>query len=309
MGRLVIYSLIAIVSVVVISWLRPSGDVVNNNVTVDIGSVMPNSTTTKPFSIKNKSTKAWHVKNIMTSCGCTDISVASQVIPPGSEVDGLLTVAAPSRPGRFGVMGKIFLAESSPIDLIVRANVVSPLQVLPSSLGIVDSLEASFNWVCEDQNDDVSVVSTPTWCDVVLRSDGTGRVQVNVAPDTGVDGNVILRTSSGFLCTLRVSVRRSAFLSVTPAIVHLGNVQIGTICRSQVRISVQDNCPTTGQWDVTSGHPQLTVSQRDENGTTILDVEFRPTSSGYISETLGLKNGPLTAKVPVLARVLPVPEE
>lgn len=68
---------------------------------INLGELRPNENTTHSVIFSNPSTDTIHIREIVSSCDCTNLSIPDEALPPESEVETILTFAGDTVPGEF----------------------------------------------------------------------------------------------------------------------------------------------------------------------------------------------------------------
>ena len=68
---------------------------------INLGELRPNENTTHSVIFSNPSTDTIHIREIVSSCDCMNLSIPDEALPPESEVETILTFAGDTVPGEF----------------------------------------------------------------------------------------------------------------------------------------------------------------------------------------------------------------
>ena len=68
---------------------------------INLGDLSPNESTSYPVIFSNQGTDPIHIRKIVSSCDCTNLSVPNEVLPQEYEVEATLTFTGDTVPGEF----------------------------------------------------------------------------------------------------------------------------------------------------------------------------------------------------------------
>ena len=68
---------------------------------INLGKLRPNENTTHSVIFSNPSTDTIHIREIVSSCDCTNLSIPDEALPPESKVEATLTFSGDTVPGEF----------------------------------------------------------------------------------------------------------------------------------------------------------------------------------------------------------------
>jgi hypothetical protein len=300
------YCLVCLVGLVLASGANASwADALFEELTKDFGSVPRGPTLTHHFRLVNRTAKPVNIHNVRVSCGCTQATILKRTLQPGEE--SAIQVTMDTR--RFSGVKTVtlFVQFDRPsweeVRLWVQANSRDDVSVAPDmlALGLAKrgsspqaSVTITFHGNRQSRILDVHCDSNYvlTSLQPVRRPDGdlsyllTAKLRSD-APVGKWYTDLWVRTNSTMLPRVRVplTVEIESALSVSPMMVMLGQVKVGSQAERKVIVRGIKPFRITGVWGLDS---QMVVrdSSSDSRPIHVLTVTLKAAKEGPIDRRL-----------------------
>ena len=271
----------------------------------DFGSVPHGQNLIHNFRITNNTKDPINISNIRVSCGCVSATANRGFLNPGEET----TLVAKMDSSRFfGVRTvTIFVQFDRPgfdeVRLWVQANSRSDFALAPDQLafgqvkrGSSPSASVSITFYGNVGTKITEVKSETNYIKPIVqetrRQDGEVSYQVSASmrPDTPVGKwytDVWVKTNDPSMPQIRVplTIEIESALSVSPEVISLGGVKMGTESEKKVIVRGVKPFKVTG---LETGDPELTVKDSSHEAKTVhvLTVKLKPAKPGEFARTV-----------------------
>jgi hypothetical protein len=272
----------------------------------DFGSVPRGPTLNHPFRVVNKTNSTIHISNVRVSCGrCSSAHALQTELAPGQETAIVVTMDTRQFSGTKKI--DVFVQFDKPhfdeVRLWVHANSRDDVSVLPESLafgkikrGTAASTTATVtflgnqNWQITASSCESNYVQTA--CELVRRD--TNEVIYKLTATMRTDApagkwftDVWLQTNNPGSPKIRVplTVEIEAALTVSPALVNLGDIKVGKLAERKVIVRGVRPFQLTGLQGVDK-LLSIKDSTSDSKSVHVLTVTVQPLQVGELVRTV-----------------------
>lgn len=223
---------------------------------LDLGTVAMNRETNFATAIHNYGQQPIKLARVEKSCGCTSVSVAKQICPPGEEVE-LKGTLFPRKPGKFRHLVKVIEANNSAPEHLfeIVGETQAGIRVYPETIllnpSVFENKAIEGVLIIKNNSDDKAVVRKPTGLpegiSVRITNEEIGpeqetKVVVRAEPRFFLDTNLDLSFPTSHprqdRVTVTVQLRPENGFTIEPNKIRLGVVSKKELEKSLVRLSL-----------------------------------------------------------------------
>jgi hypothetical protein len=274
----------------------------------DFGTVPRGPELSHPFHIRNNTGKPIHISGVRVSCGCVNATPLNTHVGPGQETAVLVKMDTRRFHGPKAVT--VYVSFDQPrneeVHLWVRANSRDDVAVLPDAFSFghvkrgttpVSTVTVSFlgstGWRLEGIYCESNYVRTSM--KEIKRDHYETAYQVSAELRTDAPAgkwytDIWLKTNNPSTPRVRVplTVEIESLLTVSPAMVDLGQVKVGSSTERKVIVRGVQPFRIT---DIEGGDDQLTIKDSNDDSRLIhvLAVTLKPTTAGSLQRGLRIR--------------------